>query len=187
MEAKFFLEKLRSTSPTTIDFRHYVSAIVSALYGSLQHLLYDYAHSFWPNIDESDYLDPRLFRLLAKSTNNSDALAFIKWYDGLPARINQNDAASIIWNVRRTETHRANTPFEYRLELFDAVNMSGGTGSNISGHIEVSVYGPGGGARPTPYFRENPSRSVEEVIASTISFIESLISEAEVGFPIHYE
>lgn len=62
-EANFFLQKLQFASPTAIDFSYYTSACASALYGSLQHLLYDYGMKFWPEIDEDDFLDSKRFEL----------------------------------------------------------------------------------------------------------------------------
>ena len=73
-EIRFFLTKLRSVltmnsewSQPPDDFKYYVSACVWALYGADQHLLYDYAQTFWPTVSVEDYLDTRVFRLLATS------------------------------------------------------------------------------------------------------------------------
>jgi hypothetical protein len=198
-EASFFLEKLEAADTLTMDFRYYASACASALYGALQHLLYDYAMKNWKNIDEDDYLDSRLFRLLAKVTGDSGAVDFVEWYDALLKRIEKNDDARIAWNLRRMETHRVAAPYQYRLGLFEAVNMSAGT--TISGHIEYAVVRPSGTVIPSgtsiptralvdevpnsrvdAYFREKPSKPVRDVLGNTITFVDSLISEAELKF-----
>ncbi len=196
-EATFFLDRVRASSVTSMDLKYYVSACASALYGSLQHLLYDYAKRHW-QFAENDYLDSIVFRNLAQQRNDSRGINFIDWWDDLPRRIGANEDACIIWNQRRMETHRAGAHYQYRVELFDALSM---TGSNLSGHIEYSVVRPSGsvipsgtqipsaslvnevtGSRVSIHFQENPSRSVEDVITRTITFVESLVGEAESRF-----
>lgn len=65
-EARFFLERIRSSDLGSDEFRFYASACASAMYGSVQHLLYDYAKKYWPSADTGDYLDASSFLLRKK-------------------------------------------------------------------------------------------------------------------------
>jgi hypothetical protein len=179
-EAQFFLQQLSSLQANSIDssmkFRYFASACSSALYGSLQHLLYDYAKKFWPGIDQLDYLDTRLFQLLAKATNRSDARDFIEWYNGLIDRIRKDRDSSIVWDVRKIETRRGVLPYSYQQAFFEAVNFSSGT---VTGRIALSVVQPNS---VSVYFKDYPDRSVQDAIGNTVTFVESLLDEAESGF-----
>lgn len=200
-EANFFLEKLQSVSMASMDFTYYTSACASALYGSLQHLLYDYAKRYWPNITDDDYLNPKLFRLLAKATKRTDALDCVKWYDTLADQISKNRDAKIVWNIRHVDTHRGTTSFAYQFEELDMVDMSGGTTFAIP-RLEYSELLPSGeivpsGASPPTslllrelarqgrlivHFGGHARRPVQEILEGTFTFVRTLIDEAEAKF-----
>lgn len=124
-EAKFFLDKLQSVSPTSAEFRYYTSACVWALYGSNEHLLYDYAKKYWPDISTNDYLNSEMFESKAKATKNEKAIDFLAWYQEAQGRIGQNKDASVLLKVRHIEAHRASVDYDYLVSLHDAVNVSG--------------------------------------------------------------
>jgi len=192
-EARFFLEKLRSSDLGSDEFRFYASACASAMYGSLQHLLYDYAKKFWPSLDAEEYLNSWLFSLLAKATQQSDAMRFVQWYNKLTGRIESNADAKEVWKMRHTETHRETLALEFDLISYVTVG--------IEDQLEFGVMRPSGafessGSRPPSkeavnavqdsseavFLRGYRSKQLPDVFSSAWEFVKSVLDEVERDF-----
>lgn len=198
-EAQFFLDKLRPQELGSSEFRFYASAFAFALHSSLQHLLYDYANKYWPQIGRDDYLDPRYFRLLAKATGNNQALRFVDWYNGLIGRINADNDTRLVWDIRQMEAHRGSSPLSFEKVMFEPA-------IDISDNFEFGIIRPSHefistGSDPPArnlvdavqhsssavYFRyderERPNRKqVPDVFGSSLRFVENILNEAEAQF-----
>lgn len=192
-EARFFLEKLRSSDLGSDEFKFYSSACASAIYGSLEHLLFDYAKKFWPSLDAEEYLNSRLFSLLAKATAQADATRFIQWYNKLPGRIESNSDTREVWKIRHTETHRDTIALEFDATLYEPMG--------IEDRLEFGVMRPSGafepsGSRPPPkevvdavqhssvavFLRGYRSKQLADVFGSAWGFVKSVLDEADRDF-----
>jgi hypothetical protein len=184
-EARFFLGKLHSAYPDSDEFKYYVSACVWALYGSYDHLLYDYAKKFWPELDTDVYLDNKTFDLVAAATGNEKAKSFIKWYREAQSEISRNMDSSTILKVRRVEAHRGTTDYGYWMGIHDAVSASGANIVYVSdatrptpAHIPIEEM------RAITYFSDYLDNPVEKVIENTLKLLDRIVSEAEAKFGV---
>ena len=201
-EANFFLQKLKAASKVELaydfavanEYRYYVSACVWALYGSYDHLLYDYAQKYWPKLDISDFLDNKMFALLADATDNDEAKRFLEWYREVQGRIDKNEDAHAILKVRRIEGHRGTTAYSFYSyfempSLHDVVTASGA--------FRMGQYDPSGMANPTEFrpltwpvvksvvnFNDYPGKPVEQVIEAVLTLLSAIVTEAENNFGI---
>jgi len=192
-EAWFFLKRMRSTDLLSLEFKFYVSACASAMYGSIGHLLYDYAKKYWHTLDTSDFLDARYFLLLAKTTNQPKALQFVQWYNELPARIRSNPDASEVWRIRHIDTHRGSPGLNFVVEIFEPLD--------VTDRLQYGVMRPSGtfepsGSSPPTIQQINAvpnssvavflcgyeSKQVSDVFGSAWDFLKSVVDEAEQRF-----
>lgn len=203
-EASFFLQKLQITSThdanrlwdsgISAEYRYYVSACVWALYGSRDHLLYDYARKYWPNLGTDDLLDQKTVNLIAKATNNDEAKQFLEWYASVQGRIDKNRDAKTVLDVRRVEAHRGTTsyiyyPFAYSdtPTLHDVVTASGaitiGTFDPEPMPAQTQIL-PVSVVKTIVHFLTYPDKPVEKVIEATLNLLNEIITEAENKFGI---
>ena len=171
------------------DRIHYVSACVWALYGAYDHLLYDYAQKYWPNLTTDDYIDDRLFALLASSTENEDARKFLEWHRDVHGRIVKNKDAETILRVRQVEAHRGSAGYSFYAlwdmpSLHDVVTASGAVTMEPSqlGSTHPTVKHPI--LRSAINFEGYPSKSVEQVIESALGLMNEIVTEAENKFDL---
>lgn len=208
-EAKFFLSKLRQFSEFDSegeipqdDFKYYASACVWALYGSYDHLLYDYARKFWPKLGTDDYLTRDNLKLVAKATENKEAKEFLKWYNKALGRIQENKDAMTIIKVRKVEAHRAQTQYyfinDFTVSLHDAVTASGAITMAtyyepwMPKPIEIGSIPNVPPVVPIPssmttvkrigHFSDYPDKSVDKVIEDALILLDQIVSEAETKF-----
>ena len=186
-EASFFLEKIHSANLATDEFKYYVSACVWALYGSFDHLLYDYAMKFWPNLSVDDYLENRIFSLLAKATGNEEAEHFLQWYRQAQGRIDKDRDASTVLKARRVEAHRGSVDYDYTFTLHAMLNLSGSievrtfyTGAVPTGL--TATIDPNAIPATEAHFAGYPDNSVEVAIQNTFRLLSGFVSEAENRF-----
>jgi hypothetical protein len=192
-EADFFLHKLRDASVldqnrlwdvgASNEYRYYVSACVWAVIGVREHLLYDYARMYWPNLGTGHHLDRGTLRLIAEATNHDEAKRFLAWYGKAQGRIEADADARTVLAVRKVEAHRGRTDisyFPYRSEtptLYDLVNVSGTMA--VSTYVQAATV-----QRITAYFDGHPDKQVEDTIGDTLILMNTLVTEAENTFGI---
>jgi len=155
-EARFFLEQLRSAGPLSENTSYYVSACVAAIYGALNHLLYDYAVRFWaPRFDTNDFIDLESFKLIARITDDSQAMRFADWYGQAMGRMHNDADASALLRIRRMETHREDTLYFLDITQYDRGEAVG------------------------PFLNHRMGRPVVEVIENTLNLVERYLTEAQ--------
>lgn len=193
-EAQFFLDNLRRTELGSAEFRYNASACTSALYSSIQHLLYDYAKKFWPSITGNEYIDAYHVALLAKTTGNEEATNFVEWYNKLEGRINSNPDSKAALEARKMEIHRVSPPLAFHAVTWEQA-------IDIADRLEYGIMSPqgiftsSGAQRPTStqlqavqgsttavFFRSYATRQVPDTLNAAADFIKSLIDEAESRF-----
>ena len=147
--------------------------------------MYDYAQKYWLKLDISDFLDNKMFALLADVTDNDDAKRFLEWYREVQGRIDKNKDAHAILRVRRTEGHRGTTGYSFYSyfetpSLHDVVNASGAVTMG-----QYAQSGPPATRLPTlPHFDAYPGKPVEQVIEAALTLLNGIVTEAENKFGI---
>ena len=95
-EARFFLDKLASCSPTDEDSVHYLSVFLSASRSIMNQLLRECSKRYALGVGDDDSLDSRSFRSRAEGMGIEGALSFMNAYDQSIQRLENNEYYEVL-------------------------------------------------------------------------------------------
>jgi hypothetical protein len=143
-EAQYFLNTLRQTPQDNQHAKEYMyvlSAFLSAWRSVIDIILYDYSDKYQLCFSRDEEIRVRDFDVAARSANNTQAQAFIKWYNQQVSKLGQSPLST----KRKIMVHRGYPP---TMRVF-SVYVSESLAISSSFTINAPPVIPGPNAIPT--------------------------------------